>query len=99
MATKFEKVLDTVHAAATALAQVTSPKKKKLDRDTLIKIFNVTTTILGAVALLIPQVKAVAIAANVLAALNQTASTFLPNDSITTDENVGSVAALVPTEK
>jgi len=72
MATKFEKVLDTVHDAAMALVQITKPRKK-LDRDTIMTIFNVTTTIVGAVALLVPQIKAVAIAANILTMLGRTA--------------------------
>jgi len=100
MATKFEKVLDTVHDAATALVRVTAPRKK-LDRDTILMIFNVTTTIVGAVALLIPQVKALAIAANVLTALSRTADVFAQNaaapDAVV--ENSEGTTSLVPTAK
>jgi len=100
MATKFEKVLDTVHDAATALVRVTAPRKK-LDRDTIIMIFNVTTTIVGAVALLVPQVKALAIAANVLTALSRTAGALTQNtmSEETSTESPVDPTALVPTTK
>lgn len=100
MATKFEKVLDTVHDAAATLERVTAPKKKKIDRDTVIKIFNITTTIVGAVALLIPQVKALTVAANVLTALGRTAGALVPNETTETSTvNPENNTALVPTEK
>lgn len=77
MATKFEQVLDTVHNASISLARMTEPKKKKLDRETLTTIFNVTTIIVGAVAALLPGVKPLAIAAGILTALGKTADTVM----------------------
>jgi hypothetical protein len=100
MATKFEKVLDTIHDAATALVRVTTPRKK-LDRDTIIMIFQVTTTIVGAAAMLIPQVKALAIAANLLTALGRTADVLTQNAASeeASTESAEGTAVLVPTPK
>lgn len=71
--TRFERILDAVHNFSVALARMTKPRWH-LDRDRLVSIFGIGTALVTGVSAAVPQLKGLAIVANLLAALQRTST-------------------------
>jgi hypothetical protein len=71
--TRFERILDAVHNFSVALARITKPRWH-LDRDRLVSLFGIGTVLVAGVSAAVPQLKGLAVVANLLAALQRTSA-------------------------
>ena len=92
--TRFERILDAVHNFSVALARMTKPRWH-FDRDRLVSFVSIGTALVTGVSAAIPQVKGLAIVANILAALQRTSAEVqrqLPQPTETTGAAAPTVA-------
>jgi len=69
--TRFEQIMDVVHVFAERMAKLTKPKRK-WKREHLSMAMNLGTTVVTALAVALPQVRVVAVVANIVNVLQKT---------------------------